>query len=37
MVYERVAECVNKAEAQFRDAILPIYGSTENGSPDQIG
>ena len=37
IVRERMIACGDKALAQFRDAVHPIYCSTEHGQPDQEG
>lgn len=36
-ITRRATELSEKAVAKYRQAILPIYGSTENGVPDHIG
>jgi hypothetical protein len=36
VVHAHISECLNKAHEQFSRAILPIYGSTDTGEPDQI-
>ena len=34
---ERMDECSKAAFTRYRHAILPIYGSTERGTPVHIG
>lgn len=37
VIRERMIACSDKALAQFKSAICPIYGSTPNGEPEQLG
>jgi hypothetical protein len=37
VIRERMIACSDKALAQFKSAICPIYGSTPNGQPEQFG
>jgi hypothetical protein len=37
VIRDRLRKCTDGASARFKDAILPIYGSTETGGPFQIG
>jgi hypothetical protein len=37
VIRERMIECSDKALSQFKGAICPVYGSTPNGQPEQLG
>jgi hypothetical protein len=37
MLRDRMAECTESVSAEFHDAVRPIYGSTERGTPEHLG
>jgi hypothetical protein len=37
VIRERMIACSDKALAQFKDAVRPVYGSSPDGRPEQLG